>query len=91
MTKAAGFTQRFAAPFFNEFAVRVPDGMTAAAVLATLRERNILGGVDLGRWYPEYADSILMTATELTTNAEIEQLGNALDAIAAGRKEPVRA
>ncbi len=50
-------------------------------------ECGILGGVDLGRWYPELADSILMTATEVTTDDEIEALGEALDEIVAERKE----
>jgi glycine dehydrogenase subunit 1 len=77
-----GFARRFAAPVFNELAIRVPAGTTAASVLAKLRERKILGGLDLGRWYPQLTDCILMTATELTTDAEIESLASALGAIA---------
>jgi glycine dehydrogenase subunit 1 len=82
VTAVAGFTRRFACANFNEIAIRVPAGASAAAVLAALRERKILGGVDLGRWYPELADTILMTATELTTDREIDALGAALGAIA---------
>jgi len=85
VTAVGGFSRRFAAPTFNELAIRVPAGTSGAAVLAALRERRILGGVDLGRWYPDLADCILMTATELTTDAEIDALGAALGAIA---KEP---
>ncbi len=73
-----GFTRAFAAPVFNEFVARVPAGSTADDVLAALRERKILGGVALGRFYPELADCILMTATELTTDDEIAALGDAL-------------
>jgi glycine dehydrogenase subunit 1 len=91
VTRVPGFTRRFAAPVFNEVAIEVPEGMTASAVLDALQERKILGGVDLGRWYPDLGDCILMTATEITTDAEIEALGAALEAIAAKRKEPVRA
>jgi glycine dehydrogenase subunit 1 len=80
-----GFSRRFAAPVFNELAIQVPEGSTAKSVLAALQERQILGGVDLGRWYPELAGSILMTATEVTTDAEIETLATALGSIA---KEP---
>jgi glycine dehydrogenase subunit 1 len=80
ITAVPGFERRFAAPVFNELAVRVPTGTTAAAVLAKLREHKILGGVDLGRWYPQLADCMLVTATELTTDAEIEQLARALAA-----------
>jgi glycine dehydrogenase subunit 1 len=48
-----------------------------------LRERRILGGLDLGRFYPELADCILMTATELTTSAEIDALVVALTEVTA--------
>jgi glycine dehydrogenase subunit 1 len=85
VTRVPGFSRRFVSPVFNELAIRVPQGTTAKAVLAALQEREILGGVELGRWYPQLADSILMTATELTTDAEIETLATALGSIA---KEP---
>jgi glycine dehydrogenase subunit 1 len=86
-----GFTRRFAAPVFNEVAIRVPPNLDVGDVLSALRTHRILGGVALGRWYPEFADTLLMTATELTTDAEIEALGSALETVAATRKEPVRA
>jgi len=73
-----GFSRAFAAPIFNEVAVRVPATTTPAAVLAALRKRGILGGVDLGRWYPQYAGCFLATATEVTTAAEIAALRAAL-------------
>ena len=75
-----GFASRFDGPVFNEFVLRVPG--RAADVLAALLDRGIVGGVDLGRFYPELADSILMTATELTTAAEIARLAGALTEIA---------
>jgi glycine dehydrogenase subunit 1 len=72
---------RFSAHTFNELAVRVPG--RASETLAALRRRGIIGGLDLGRFYPELADCILMTATELTTLADIERLAAALAEIAA--------
>jgi glycine dehydrogenase subunit 1 len=75
-----GVQARFAGPVFNELVVRV--GAPAREVLARLRERGIVGGLDLGRFYPELADCVLMTATELTTDAEIERLGAALAEVA---------
>ncbi|MGA2393301.1 MAG: aminomethyl-transferring glycine dehydrogenase subunit GcvPA [Candidatus Lustribacter sp.] len=71
-----GYAPRFTAPAFNEFVLRVPG--RAAATLAALERRGIIGGLDLGRFYPELADCILMAATELTTGAEIERLAAAL-------------
>lgn len=76
VTAVAGFRVKFTAPTFNEFVVQVPG--RAGAVLASLHDRQILGGLDLGRFYPELADCILMTATELTTSAEIDALAAAL-------------
>jgi glycine dehydrogenase subunit 1 len=80
VTALDGFSTRFAAPTFNEFAVRVRG--SAASALAALRQRGIIGGLDLGRFYPELADCILMTATEVTTAAEIAALTAALGEIA---------
>jgi glycine dehydrogenase subunit 1 len=77
-----GFARAFAAPAFNEVAIRVPAGLTAASVLAELQRHAILGGVDLGRWYPELADCILMNATEMTTHADIDRLCVALRGVA---------
>ncbi len=82
VTAIPGFSRAFIAPVFNELAIRVPAGETAAGVLQRLRDRSILGGLDLGRFYPQLADCILMTATELTTDDDIEALGTALEAIA---------
>ena len=79
VTAIDGFTMRFSAPYFNEFAVRVPG--KAKDVLKALQKHNVLGGVDLGRWYPELDDSILMTATELTTDADITRLTTALSEV----------
>jgi glycine dehydrogenase subunit 1 len=78
VTGVAGYARAFSAPVFNEAAIRVPSGTTAAAVLHELEARGILGGVDLGRWYPELSDCILMCATELTTEEEIDALAAAL-------------
>jgi glycine dehydrogenase subunit 1 len=86
-----GFARAFGAQVFNEVTMRVPAGLTAAGVLAALEERKILGGLDLGRYYPALADCVLMTATELTTPEEIDALCSALRQIAAGAKEAVHA
>jgi glycine dehydrogenase subunit 1 len=78
-----GFSTRFDGPTFNEVAIRVPG--RAADVLAALEQKQILGGVDLGRFYPELDDCILMTATELTSSADVDRL------VAALSEMPVRA
>jgi glycine dehydrogenase subunit 1 len=79
VANVAGLTLKSSAPFFNEFVV--DTGRPAGEVLAALRERWILGGVDLGRFYPELKSCILMTATELTTSGDINALATALEEI----------
>jgi glycine dehydrogenase subunit 1 len=76
-----GCSVPFGAPVFNEFVLRVPG--PASAVLEELRAHKIVGGLDLGRFYPELADCVLLNATELTTPAQIAQLTRALTEIAA--------
>jgi glycine dehydrogenase subunit 1 len=79
VSSLAGCTLQFDAPFFNEVVVNVHQ--PAREVLAKLQQRGILGGVDLGRWYAEYADCILMAATELTSSADITSLCSALEEV----------
>jgi glycine dehydrogenase subunit 1 len=74
-----GVALKFSSPFFNEFVVNV--GQKASAVLDKLRERHILGGVDLGRYYPELDYCMLVTATELTTTGDVGALAAALDEV----------
>jgi glycine dehydrogenase subunit 1 len=79
VSKLDGVDLKFSAPFFNEVVVDVHQ--RAGDVLAKLQQRKILGGVDLGRWYPELSTCILMNATELTTSGEIASLATALGEI----------
>ncbi len=76
VANVSGIRLPYAAPFFNEFVADV--GRPAGEVLAALRERRILGGIDLGRFYSELDSCILMTATELTTTGDIDALAHAL-------------
>ena len=79
VSSVEGVDLKFSAPFFNECVVDLHQG--AASILAKLEERGILGGVDLGRFYPELDTCALMTATELTTTADIDALASALDEV----------
>jgi glycine dehydrogenase subunit 1 len=77
-----GIDLRFAAPFFNEFVVDLHR--PAGEALAALEKRSILGGVDLGRYYPELRTCALVTATELTTTGDIAALVAALEEVTHG-------
>lgn len=79
VANVSGARLKHSMPFFNEFVVDV--GRSAGDVLAALESRGILGGVDLGRFYPDMTTCILMTATELTTSGDIAALTSALTEI----------
>ncbi|MGH2463444.1 MAG: aminomethyl-transferring glycine dehydrogenase subunit GcvPA, partial [Candidatus Limnocylindria bacterium] len=68
-------TRRFSAPYLSEVALRVPR---AGARHAELVERGILAGLVLEPEYPELADTLLLAATELTTDDDIGRLAGAL-------------
>ena len=65
-------------PRFNEFVLATEE--PTAEMQARLRERKILGGVDLSRWYPELGQATLWCATELNTRAQVEAAAAALAA-----------
>lgn len=83
---AAGAPRIHAAPYLNEFAVRVPD---ARAVHARLLDRGVLAGIPLADLLPDepsLADGLLVCATEVTTPAEIDRFAGALRLEAAGAR-----
>ena len=75
-----GFAARFAAPTFNEFVLRTPG--RASNLLERAAEKGVLAGVDLGRYFPDLEDCLLVAATELTTKDDIERLATTLAAAA---------
>ena len=85
---AAGAPRILAAPYLNEFVVRVPD---ARAVHARLLDRGVLAGIptaDLLPDEPSLADGLLVCATEVTTPDEIERFASALRLELAGAAAP---
>ena len=50
----------------------------AQEVLRRLRAQGILGGVDLGEWYPELGEALLVCATETKTAQDIHDYVEAL-------------
>jgi glycine cleavage system P protein (glycine dehydrogenase) subunit 1 len=70
--QSAGVQGRFAAPFFNEFVVRLPD---AEARWQALAERDgVVAGYPLGRWYPELPDTLLLCVTETHRDDQLARL-----------------
>jgi glycine dehydrogenase subunit 1 len=73
--EAVGLKRRFRAPLFHE-AVIATDG-PAGPFLERLRERGILGGLDLQDSYPELSPGLLVCATETKTPADLERYAQA--------------
>ena len=71
--------------YFNEFTVILPGD--AREVVRSLADAGVLGGVSLGRLYPDAQDlhgGLLVTATETTTDEDIEALAAALSDVLEG-------
>jgi glycine dehydrogenase subunit 1 len=64
---------RFSGKFFNEFVVRA-EGKSPGEINKALLKKKIVGGLPLGRFYPELADSVLLCATEMTRRADMDAL-----------------
>ncbi|MFM6853985.1 MAG: aminomethyl-transferring glycine dehydrogenase subunit GcvPA, partial [Sphingopyxis sp.] len=65
--------------FFNEFTIELP--LPARRVVQAMAERGVLGGVSLGRLYPDRDDlahGLVVAVTETVTAEDIAQLASTL-------------
>lgn len=76
-----GFKTETTGPFFNEFVVQTP--LPAAQVIARGVENDILAGIDLGRFNPEWQHRLLVAVTERRTRAELDRYYDFLKELAA--------
>ena len=60
----------FNAPFFNEFVVRTNG---AADMNQRALDDKIIGGLELGRFYPELENTLLVCATEVNKREEMDR------------------
>jgi len=74
---ADGLERKFSGKFFNEFVVK-PRRLTPQQALEKLLEKKILGGVALGRFFPELADSLLVCATEMSRREDMDAMKEVL-------------
>ena len=79
LTAVTGCESVFTAPFFKEFVVRV--NKPVAAINKQLLNDKIIGGLDLGKYYPELAGCMLIAVTEKRSRAEIDRLSARLGAM----------
>lgn len=71
----------FSSPFFNEFAVKLPEGTNVKEINSKLLGAGYIGGYDLGAAYPELQGCMLIAVTERRTKEEIDQFIGELEAI----------
>jgi glycine dehydrogenase subunit 1 len=76
LAKGKGCAIRFSGPTFNEFVVQVKK--RPADVLKGLLTKQILGGLELARFYPELKDCLLLCVTEQNSREEIDALAKAM-------------
>lgn len=65
--------------FFNEFTLRLPK--EARPIVRTMADRGVLGGVSLGRLYPDDGDierGLVVAVTETVSEADIETFATTL-------------
>ena len=72
---ASKLKPRFTGPFFNEFVAATNDSMNKS-----LLKKKIIGGLPLGAFYPELADSALWCATEMSQRAQMDIVAEAFQA-----------
>jgi glycine dehydrogenase subunit 1 len=77
---------RFTGSFFNEFVARV-EGQSPEELNKNLLKKKIIGGLPLGRFYPELSDSVLLCATEMTKRSDMDLLAQSA---AVPVQEPVK-
>lgn len=83
LTNVAGVAQRFPQAYFHE-AVLTLD-RPAGAVLEALAEAGIVGGLDVGSDYPRLGNAMLVCATEVRTETDIDSYATKLDGLLAGQ------
>ncbi len=59
--------------FFKEFAIRLSK-VSPEEVVRFAKKRKIFAGVELGRWFEEYRDSLLIAVTEKRTKSQLDCL-----------------
>lgn len=82
ITGLQGFEPVWSAPFFKEFVVKVP--VSVGEINQHLMDQGIIGGLDLGEYYPELKNHMLFCVTEVHTKRDIHRLVTVLGGIHRG-------
>jgi glycine dehydrogenase subunit 1 len=77
ISRIRGCKLNFTAPTFNEFVLRIEK--EPEEVLENLRKERILGGLALGKFYPELDHHLLVTVTEMNRKEEIDRWAEVIE------------
>ncbi len=80
-----GFSNPFNKPFFNEFVIGLPKGVSPEGLNKKLYKRGLIGGLPLKGFYPELKNCLLLCVTENKTRTQIDDLVSALKEISRGK------
>jgi glycine dehydrogenase subunit 1 len=76
ISRIRGCKLNFIAPTFNEFVLQIEK--EPENVLGKLKKEGMIGGLPLGKFYPELDHHLLVTVTEMNKKEEIDQWAEAL-------------
>ncbi len=79
LRKVKGFEIRFSGDTFNEFVLECPA--PAEEIQQAMLQENILAGYPLKTHYPDLTNSLLLCATELNTQEEMDRFAEKLEAL----------
>ena len=81
LTKIDGVKLAFSGPRFHEAVLQLDRSV--GPVLEALARKNVIGGFDLTRRYPELGNALLVCATEMRTDEDIATYAAALEEVLA--------
>jgi len=79
LTEIEGITTVFKASYFKEFVIRCTKPI--AQINKDLLQEKIIGGLDLGTYYPELSNCMLLCVTEKRSHEDINRLVKLLGAM----------
>ena len=85
LTGIDGVDALFDSPVFHERVLQL--AAPAADILRSLAAHNVLGGFDLSEDYPELGSAVLVCATELRSDADIDEYATKLGRVMATRTQ----
>ncbi|HPU05132.1 MAG TPA: aminomethyl-transferring glycine dehydrogenase subunit GcvPA [Thermogutta sp.] len=74
LIEKTGLKPLFSAPFFKEFALQANSADEVVELLEGAQHEGFFAGLPLGRWYPQYADALLIAVTEKRTEQGMDHL-----------------